>query len=90
MKPVSPVVPGLDLPEVVFAKDQPQYQPLPAHRLVTGEVVSRWKLTWRERLAVVWSGNLWLTVLTFNKPLQPVMLTAFAPVEVPETERKAA
>jgi hypothetical protein len=47
-KPVSPIVPGLKLPEVVYAKDQPQYEPLPVFKQDDGIVLSRWKLTWRE------------------------------------------
>ena len=30
MKPVSPVLPGYEMKEIVYAKDQPQYNPLPA------------------------------------------------------------
>src|SRR5687767_2804087 len=62
MKPVSPVLVDnpLQLPEIVFAKDQPKYQPLPAIRTDDGIVVSRWSLTWRERLRVLFSGSIWL------------------------------
>ena len=79
MTPVSPVVPGADLPEIVFAKNQPEYLPLPAHRTDDGRVYTRWRLTWRERLRVLLGGNLWLMVMTFNRPLQPVMIEAQAP-----------
>ena len=39
----------------VFAKDQPEYQPLPAFKADTpeGEVVTCWKLSFRERLRVL-------------------------------------
>jgi hypothetical protein len=30
MKPVTPVIPGSTAREIVYAKDQPEYQPLPA------------------------------------------------------------
>lgn len=81
MKPICPVIPGgFLIPEVVYAKDQPEYIPLPAWRGEDGKVVTRWKLTWRERLRVLMSGNLWLTILTFNRPLQPVMLHAECPI----------
>ena len=33
MRPVSPVIPGYQDKEVIFAKDQPEYLPLPALRL---------------------------------------------------------
>lgn len=68
---------------VVIAKDQPEYLPLPAHRFVNdpeGRIACCWKLTWRERLAVLLTGTIWHQVLTFNKPLQPQMLTTEKPV----------
>ena len=64
---------------VVYAKDQPEYLPLPAIRNDTGIVITRWKLSWRERLRAVWSGDLYLTILTFNRPLQPIKLDTLPP-----------
>ena len=55
----------------VFAKDQPQYLPLPAKRDEDGMVTTCWVLSLRERLAVLFRGRLWLQQLTFNSPLQP-------------------
>lgn len=69
MKPVE-----FEEANMVFAKDQPEYLPLPAyiHPMDPhGTVVSCWQMTWRERLRVLWSGRLYLSVLTFNQPLQP-------------------
>ena len=66
----------------VFAKDQPQYRPLPAH-IDKGDPEGRltccWSLTWRERLRVLWTGKLWHQVLTFNQPLQPQLLLTEKP-----------
>ena len=58
---------------VVFAKDQPEYQPLPALRLDTpqGEVISCWRLSYKERLQVLIFGKVWLSLMSFNKPLTP-------------------
>lgn len=56
---------------VVFAKDQPEYLPLPALQAADGRVISCWGLTWRERLRVLLGGRLWLETLTFHSPLQP-------------------
>ncbi len=80
MQPVSPVVPGLNLQEIVFAKDQPEYFPLPAYRSEDGYVVTRWKLTLCERIRVLLRGDIWLSVLTYNRPLQPVKLETEAPL----------
>jgi hypothetical protein len=66
---------------VVFAKDQPEYLPLPAHQFKDGQgrIAFCWKLTWRERLAVLWRGVIWQEVLTFYKPLQPQRLQTDKP-----------
>jgi len=72
--PVSPVLPGADLPETVMGANQPEYEPLPAFRHPDGTILTRWRLTWRERLFALWRGDVYLWVLTFNHPLQPVMV----------------
>lgn len=61
----------------VFAKDQSEYQPLPAYKANTpqGEVVSCWSLSFCERLTVLLTGRIWLALLSFNKPLTPSFLT---------------
>jgi hypothetical protein len=55
----------------VFAKDQPQYLPLPCHKTEDGEVISCWNFTFMERLKILFGKPLWLSMLTFNSPLQP-------------------
>jgi hypothetical protein len=62
---------------VTFAKDQPEYQPLPAFRSDSpqGEVITCWNLSFRERLRVLFKGEIWLSMLTFNKPLTPSFMT---------------
>ena len=60
---------------VVFAKDQPEYLPLPAFKSEEGEVVTCWKLSWRERFRILFFGELWLSMMTFNKPLTPLFPT---------------
>ena len=61
----------------VYAKDQPQYQPLPVFKAETpeGECVSCWQLSFKERMRILWTGKLWLSMMTFNKPLTPVFPT---------------
>jgi hypothetical protein len=80
MTPITPVVPGFNLEITTYAKDQPEYIPLPSHRQPDGTVTTRWSLSWRERLLVAFGGSIWLQVLTFNRPLQPVKLTATCPI----------
>ena len=62
---------------IVFAKDQPDYQPLPALKINSpqGEVITCWELSFKERLKVLFSGCIWLSLMTFNKPLTPTFLS---------------
>lgn len=71
---VSPSKP-IDGTHVVYAADQPEYQPLPVWRRESGAVVTRWRLTWRERFALLLGRSLYLEVLTFGRPLQPLYPT---------------
>lgn len=79
MKPVSPIIPGVELPEVKFAEDQPEYETLPAFIGSDGVVLTRWKLSFSERLRVLFTGDIYLFVWTFRQPLQPVALSVEAP-----------
>lgn len=80
MKTITAVAPGLDLPVHVHAKDQPEYIQLPCHRAHDGRVTIRWKLSWPERFAVFFGGSIWHSVLTFNSPLQPILLETACPI----------
>ncbi len=56
-----------------FAKKQPEYLPLPALKIDNdeGHVITCWKMTWRERIKVLFTGRVWLSLMSFNKPLTP-------------------
>ena len=79
MQPESPVYDNAEelwgVKEVVYAKDQPEYKPLPAIRFRDGVVVTRWHMTWKERIAAFLSGDIYLSMLTFNQPLTPVVVS---------------
>lgn len=64
----------IDGGEVVYAADQPEYNPLPVWRRQDGQVVSRWRLTWRERIAALFGRDLYVEVLTYGSPLQPIYM----------------
>lgn len=82
MEPMTPVLDAnpLNFCEIVFAKDQPQYRPLPAIRTADGIVMTRWRLTWAERWLLFWRGSFYLQQMTFGDPLQPLLPS----VEPPE------
>ncbi len=73
----------IEFPEqtVVIAKNQPQYQPLPAYQFgdPEGRIACCWRLTWRERLRLLITGKLWHQILTFGEPLQPQLITIEKP-----------
>jgi hypothetical protein len=77
MKPVSPVIAGV--PDVKIAEHQDEYNTLSAIITDDGYVISRWRLTWRERLTVLFVGNVYLSCLTFGRPVQPVNLEVDPP-----------
>lgn len=86
MTPVSPVILGLEDHEILIAKDQPEYIPLPALRLNGPEkpVMSRWRLTPEEKLKIEQGGDIVLTLLTFGSPLQPICLEVVSSDDTPE------
>jgi len=77
MTPIDPQIELLKL--VTYAKNQPPYLPLPTRRTEYGEVVTCWKLTWRERFAALFGGKFYVTLLTFNKSLQPMRVAVDKP-----------
>ena len=84
MKPITPVIPGKETPVTVYGEGQPQYQPLPALRCddEARTVVSRWRLTFAERIRVALTGDIWLSLMTFGKPIQPSLLSVTVPVKM--------
>lgn len=63
----------------VFAEDQPEYMPLPAHLAADGAVTSCWTLSLRERLKLLFTGRIWWTVLALDQPLQPQLPSVDSP-----------
>lgn len=71
MKPI--LFPGCN---VEFAKDQPEYLPLPAILCAgdEGRVISCWELTDEEIAIISKTRKIYLNQLTFNQKLQPQRL----------------
>jgi len=65
---------------VTYAANQPEYIPLPAHKDVEGCVTSCWSLSFIERIKVLFTGKIFLQCLTFNQPLQPLIMSVSNPV----------
>lgn len=73
----------IEFPEqtVVIAKNQPEYLPMPAHVAKDQGMTTTvcWKLSWMERISVLFGGVIWHQMLTFGEPMQPQMLQTFKP-----------
>ena len=74
MKPVD-----FEQRNAILAEHQPEYRPLPCYRDRDGAVLSCWRLTIKERLAVLLTGRVWHWQLTFDKPFQPVQIVVDDP-----------
>jgi hypothetical protein len=70
MKPVE-----FEEQNIIMGKDQPEYQPLPAFRDPNGTIVSCWELSPEEIERVKETGCIWFSQLTFNRPMQPILLS---------------
>lgn len=72
---------NFDGANVVFGAKQPEYIPLPAEYRggKSGEILTCWELSPEELKRLQETGKLWLGVLTFGQPLQPVYLAVDKP-----------
>lgn len=68
---------------VIFAKNQEPYLPLPACKIKdkNGTVVCCWQATLLERIKILFSGKLYLSLLSFDKPLTPNRIHAENPIK---------
>ena len=69
----------------VFAKNQPPYLPLPAHRgpAPEGVITSCWRMSPAERVRVLFMGIIYVREMTYLNPPQPIKLTLNPEWEVP-------
>ena len=65
---------------VEFAKDQKEYNTLPAYIDKNGAVVTVWQMTDEELEEVIASKKIYLVQQTFNQPLQPLQMWVVNPV----------
>ena len=72
---------------LTIAENQPQYHPMPAFKHENdpqGKITTLWTLSWRERFIVLFTGEIWHSILTFNLPVQPQLLEVRKPAMFPE------
>jgi len=85
MKPIK-----FDGCNCTYAEDQPQYGSLPVYKddEQGGRVFHCWQMSWKERLRALFTGKIWVNVLNFNKPLQPIILMVKNPFKPAGKEKK--
>lgn len=59
---------------VTYAKDQPEYSPLPGLLSPDGMVITEWELTAMELAHLMCGGKVRLYIQSFNGAIQPVRL----------------
>ena len=66
---------------VVYGANQPEYKPLPAEMRPgrSGEIVTCWELSPDELKQIQETGKIWVSLLTFGQPLQPVLVSVDKP-----------
>ncbi len=74
VKPVTPTAIPTNATRIVLAKDQPQYEPLPAAISSDGLVMTEWEFSAEDLATVVAGGRLRLWTYTYGHPFQPVQL----------------
>lgn len=77
---------ALEFPEVnaIYAKDQPEYNALPVYKKPNdpqGLVITKWTMEPEEFKRLFETGTFYLSMLTFNQPLTPLLLTVDYPDE---------
>lgn len=79
--PLSPVLPGLKHKEINLIAEADDIKGLPCLRFADreGTVLTAWKLTWRERLALILTGVVWIAQRTYWEEFQPVAILAEMP-----------
>lgn len=60
-----------------IAENQDEYKTLHGLKLpgTEGYTITRWKLTFLERLRVLWTGIVWRNDMTFNRPFTPTFMS---------------
>lgn len=94
MRAVSPVMPGFDVDEVIWAPcdlNNSDVEPLPAVLVNEGKTsLTRWELSDEDRHRIAEGQAIYLWIATGDEPLQPVMMGVFRPEELMVTDETEA
>lgn len=91
MKSISPVVEQYKNSEIKIAEHQNEYETVIALPINNGQqLMMRFELSDEEKSQVQEHGCIWLTVMNFNQPMQPVMIETKPPDWLTTADQKEA
>lgn len=67
----------------ILGMSQDEYAPLQAYRAPNGQTICAFRLSPQEMREIQETGTLWISVLTFNQPFQPIGLSTQCPFQRP-------
>ena len=80
MKPVSPVIEGMEMHEIKIAEHQEEFRTLPAIPADNGNrMISRFELSTEEIEKIIETKSIYFSQWTGGRPMQPVLLEVDAP-----------
>ncbi|MEP2447373.1 MAG: hypothetical protein ABJI69_09105 [Balneola sp.] len=75
MKPIE-----FEQQNTTYAEDQVQYHNLPSHVDKDGVVTSCWEVTEEDLQEIQSNGKIYISILTFGGPLQPISVSIKNPL----------
>ena len=87
-----PVAPRVGAPEVMMAQDQDQYLTVCVALITYSDqsqaVMTRWRLSDEERALIAAGNDVYLTLMTFGQPMQPITMEIGPPEWAVEEEEE--
>jgi hypothetical protein len=76
--------------QLEIAKNQKQYLPIPAHVENSTDVIitTCWRMNILERILTLFTGRVYVQLMTFGKPLQPQKLSATNPLKETQSHER--
>lgn len=70
---------------VHIAENPSEYKPIPSYYVdyyhPQGQIICCWKLSFWERIKLLFTGKVWHKILTYNEPVQPQFLLVDNPFD---------
>lgn len=60
---------------MILGDEQNEYKPLPAQQISDDVIITCWDVSFEEKIKILFTGKIWLGVMTYGKNLQPILLS---------------